>query len=112
MGRVFQGLWLTDGMMKKTSGYNYIGKRIRRIDAPSKVTGRTRFPTDIYFPDMLWAGVLRSRYTHAKIIRIDIEQAKNLAGVKAVLTHRDIPGQNSFGIIISNWPVLCADRVR
>lgn len=97
--------------MSNTSEYNYIGKRIRRIDGPEKVTGRTRFPTDIYFPGILSAGVLRSRYGHAEIVGIDIARAKALAGVKAVLTYQDVPGQNSFGIIIDNWPVLCRDRV-
>ena len=92
--------------------YRYLGKRVPRIDARDKVTGRTRYPTDLYFPDMLRARVLRSRYPHARVIRIDVEKARALPGVEAVLTWRDIPGHNGFGIITPNWPVLCRDRVR
>jgi len=92
--------------------FKYIGKRVPRIDARDKVTGRTKYSTDIYLEDMLWANVLRSEHAHAKILKIDVEKARGLAGVEAVLTHEDIPGHNGFGIIEPNWPVLCRDRVR
>lgn len=92
--------------------YHYVGKRIPRIDAVEKVTGKTKYATDHYFEGMLWAKVLRSRYAHAKIVKLDVERARKLPGVEAVLTHRDIPGHNGFGAINPNWPVLCEDRVR
>jgi CO/xanthine dehydrogenase Mo-binding subunit len=38
--------------------------------------------------------------------------ARELPGVEAVLTWKDVPGHNGFGIIGDNWPVLCEDRVR
>lgn len=89
-----------------------VGKRMDRVDARDKVTGTTRYLTDLYQEGMLWGKTLRSRYAHARIIRIDVEEARNLPGVEAVLTHSDIPGHNGFGIITPNWPVLCWDRVR
>jgi len=98
--------------MSKQDQYRYIGESIPRIDAWDKVTGKTKYPTDYYPEGMLWAKVLRSRYPHAKILSIDIDSALGLPGVAAVLTHRDIPGHNGFGIIGDNWPVLCSDRVR
>lgn len=98
--------------MKKTSGFKYVGKPVLRIDAREKVTGQTKYSTDLYFEDMLWAKVLRSSYPHAKIIKLDVEKARKLPGVEAVLTHEDVPGHNGFGIIEPNWPVLCSDRVR
>lgn len=98
--------------MNKTSGFKYVGKLVPRIDAWDKVTGKTKYPTDYYPEGLLRAGVLRSLYPHAKILGIDIESALVLPGVKAVLTHLNIPGHNGFGIIGDNWPVLCSDRVR
>ena len=92
--------------------YRYIGESTPRIDARDKVTGKTKYPTDYYPEGMLRAKVLRSLYPHAKILGIDIEPARGLPGVAAVLTHRDVPGHNGFGIIGDNWPVLCSDRVR
>ncbi len=94
------------------SGYRYVGKRVPRVDAREKVTGRTVYSTDRYPEGMLWAKVLRSRLPHAKIVKLDVSRAEKLPGVEAVLTHRDVPGHNGFGIIEPNWPVLCVDRVR
>lgn len=98
--------------MKKNGGYQYVGKPILRIDVREKVTGKTKYSTDLYFEGMLWAKVLRSKYPHAKITRLDVEKARSLPGVEAVLTHEDVPGHNGFGIVDPNWPVLCSDRVR
>ena len=98
--------------MGQNREYNYIGKRISRVDARDKVTGRTRYFTDIYLPDMLRGKALLSRYAHARIVRIDVERARNLPGVEAVLTARDVPGHNGSGYVNPNWPVLCEDRVR
>lgn len=35
-----------------------------------------------------------------------------MEGVQAVVTHKDVPGLNRFGIVIPDQPVLCEDRVR
>ncbi len=90
----------------------WVGARIARIDARDKVTGRLKFMSDLSFPDMLWGAVLRSRYPHALIRRIDASKAKTLDGVVAVLTHEDVPGLNGFGIVVPDQPVLCFDKVR
>ncbi|MCX6349384.1 MAG: hypothetical protein NTV79_07785, partial [Candidatus Aureabacteria bacterium] len=71
--------------------FRYIGKRTPRIDARDKVTGATKYSTDLYFKDMLWARVLRSPHPHAKILKIDVSRARELPGVEAVLTHEDVP---------------------
>ncbi len=92
--------------------YRYISKRVPRIDARDKVTGKTLYSTDLYPEDMLRARVLRSSFPHARIRRLDVSRARALPGVEVVLTHEDIPGHNGFGIVTPNWPVLCVDRVR
>jgi xanthine dehydrogenase D subunit len=90
----------------------WVGKRVNRIDGPEKVTGELKYMTDYQFDNMVWGKVLRSEYPHAKINSIDIEAAKNLPGVICVLTHKDIPGFNGFGIVVPDQPVLCSDVVR
>jgi CO/xanthine dehydrogenase Mo-binding subunit len=99
-------------MSAESKTYRYVGKRTPRIDARDKTTGATKYSTDLYLPGMLWGRVLWSRHPHAKILRIDVAQARALPGVEAVLTHEDVPGHNGFGIVDPNWPVLCWDRVR
>ena len=89
------------------------GKRWRiRPDGPDKVTGRLAYLTDLAAPDMLYGLVLRSPHPHARIRAIRTERAEALPGVHAVLTHRDVPGLNAFGISRQDQPVFCFDLVR
>ena len=86
-------------------------KRIRP-DGFEKVTGGLKYLTDITFPNMLYGKVLRSTHPHAKIVSINTSNAKQLAGVRAVLTHEDVPGLNRFGLIFPDQPVFCEDHIR
>lgn len=90
----------------------YLGKAIPRLDALEKATGKIKYMTDLYFPNMLYGKVLRSKYPHARILKIDTSKAESLEGVISVVTHKDVPGVNGFGIVIPDMPVLCADKVR
>ena len=47
--------------------FNVIGKPRRRVDARSKVTGRTVFADDLVLPRMLHMKLLRSHLPHARI---------------------------------------------
>lgn len=77
-----------------------------------KVTGQSRFTDDLRLPGMLYARVLRSSVPHAELLAIETEEACSIPGVVAVLTARDIPGQNGVGIIVRDEPVLIEDRIR
>jgi len=90
----------------------WVGKPIVRKDGQGKVTGETKFFSDMALPNMLYAKAARSRYPHALIKKISIEKAKAIPGVVTVLTHKDIPALNAFGILIPDQPVLCFDKVR
>ena len=90
----------------------WIGRSIPRKDGRGKVTGETKFFSDMTLPNMLHAEVARSKYPHAKIRKINVEKAKDLPGVVTVLTHKDVPGLNGFGILLPDQPVLCFDKVR
>ncbi|MCL2337782.1 MAG: xanthine dehydrogenase family protein molybdopterin-binding subunit [Firmicutes bacterium] len=71
--------------------YRYIGKSTPRKDALDIVTGRTKFIADLTVPNMLYGRILRSPHPHALIKSIDTAAAMRLPGVKAVLTHADVP---------------------
>ncbi|WP_420488404.1 xanthine dehydrogenase subunit D [Gottfriedia acidiceleris] len=83
-----------------------------RPDGLSKVSGEMKYLTDLTFPNMLYGKVLRSTEPHAEILSISIEEAEKLSGVRAIITYKDIPGLNGFGLIFPDQPVLCKDRVR
>jgi len=89
-----------------------VGRPLRKVDATTKVTGRTLFADDIRLPRMLYARLLRSTEPHARITRIDTSKAEALDGVKAVITGRDLP--EPFGIlpVSQDEHALCPDKVR
>ena len=90
--------------------YSKVNKPIRRVDAYEKVTGKAKFGADLFFPNMLYGKVLRSKYPHARIPKIDVKKALAYPGVKAVITADDIPN-NEFGVIIQNQQVLARQEV-
>jgi CO/xanthine dehydrogenase Mo-binding subunit len=94
------------------SSHNIVGTRQRRVDAWGKVTGRAKFADDYNLTHQLTGCVLRSRYPHARILRIDTSKAEQLPGVAAVLTAKDIPGSKVFGMVTQNQYILAEDRVR
>lgn len=91
---------------------NVVGQSVIKKDALEKVMGRAKFAADLKIPGMLHAKVLRSSVSHARINKIDVSKARKLPGVLAVLTHKDVPGKNAYGIIVKDQPVLVSDKVR
>lgn len=89
-----------------------IGNITPRADAATKVTGVEKYATDYYGDDLLWAGVKRAGIPHGLIREIRTEKAKNLPGVVAVLTGKDVPGTNRQGIVHKDQPVLADSKVR
>src|SRR3972149_3568664 len=83
-----------------------------RTDARSKVLGQAQYTDDLSLPRMLFVKVLRSPHPHARIRAIKTSAARKQPGVVAVLTAKDIPGENTIGPIIKDQPILCTDLVR
>ncbi len=80
-------------MAASTTNGNFkvIGTRPIRHDGEDKVTGRAKYGADYAFPGMLHGKVLRSPHAHANIKSIKIDKALKLPGVKAIVTHKDLP---------------------
>ena len=83
-----------------------IGQSIIKIDAIDKVTGKAKYSGDIEMPGMLYAKTLFAERPHAKIVAIDISQAKKMSGVIEVLTAKEVP-VNEYGLQKADQPVLC-----
>ncbi len=88
------------------------GKSVTRTDDLSKVTGKLMYGADYPQEGFLHGKILRSPHPHALIKAIHVEKAKELDGVAAVLTGKDVPGRNGFGAILPDQPVICTDKVR
>ena len=81
-----------------------VGKRVPKLDAVDKATGRVKYIQDLKVPGMLYGKILYSKYAHAKIVKIDTSRARELPGVIAVLTGEDIP-EIRMGVYKDNPPL-------
>ncbi|MFQ5498895.1 MAG: molybdopterin-dependent oxidoreductase [Candidatus Zixiibacteriota bacterium] len=100
---------LADGVKPQ----QWVGKSIPRRDAVPLVTATARFTDDIPDPPgCLYLATKRSERAHARITSIDTAAAEALEGVVRVITAADIPGENRYGKIIRDIPVLAGEVVR
>ena len=88
-----------------------VGRGVPNVEAFEKVMGRARYGTDIAFPGMLHAKVLRSPLPHARISNVDISRVRSLVGVKAVLVGTDTPGKK-YGELNRDETIMAIDKVR
>lgn len=89
-----------------------VGGRLPRVDALMKATGEAIFGTDVRLKGMLFGKLLTSPYSHARIAKVDASKAARAAGVKAVLSGRDVPNRRYGRGSICDMRVLPTDKVR
>ncbi len=73
-----------DVTLKSPKDFKLIGKPIKRLDTPEKITGRAQFGLDVYIPDMLTVLVARSPVFGGKVKRFDAAEARKVPGVQGV----------------------------
>ena len=66
-----------------------IGRPLRRKEDERLLTGRGHFSDDFTLPGQAYMAVVRSPYPHARILRIEKQQASALPGVIGILTGSD-----------------------
>ncbi len=89
-----------------------VGSRINASGAFDIVTGKARYCPDLKLPGMLVGKLLYSPHVSARIKKLDISAAKSMDGVFAVITHHNIPGENSYLYAVPDQPLLAVDVVR
>jgi len=97
---------------EKPEGFSVVGKALPKPDAFGKVTGSANYADDIVLPRMLFGKLLRSRFAHARVKRVDASRALGMPGVVAVMTGADLPVK--YGILPSSpdEDVLAIEKVR
>ena len=103
-----------------------IGQSVPREEDPYLVRGNGRYVDDVSAVNQTRAHVLRSQYSHAKIVAIDVKRARQSPGVLHILTGND-PAVLALGLqapkqprkrrdgspqFVSPQPLLARDRVR
>ncbi len=87
-----------------------IGSNVPRKESAEKVTGALKYNDDLFEPGMLHGWLVTSSHPHAYIKRLDLEEARNSKGVKAIITGKSDPVY--FGPMIEDRPILAIDKVR
>ena len=101
-----------------------IGKAVKRVEDKRFTTGHGKYTDDIVLPNQTHAAFVRSQYAHAKILHVDITEAKTMPGVVAIYTGADVAAVNGvpcgWQVNFKNGdamkepkhPLLVADKVR
>ncbi|MBV8989616.1 MAG: xanthine dehydrogenase family protein molybdopterin-binding subunit, partial [Solirubrobacterales bacterium] len=96
----------------------WVGKSIRRVEDPKFLRGKGGYIDDMRLPGMVHAALVRSPHAHARIVSVDVEAARRLPGVLAVVTGAEaveladpLP---DFGPAADKhvWRLLAVDKVR
>src|SRR5215470_5117922 len=92
-----------------------VGNRLVRLDGQGKVAGTERYGADEIPRDALTVRALRCPFHRARFRFGDLEGyvSKN-PGIAAVLTAKDVPGENRYGVIpkFADQPVLAESEAR
>lgn len=89
-----------------------VGIEIPKVDVLEKALGEAKYGADLPCYDPFYLKVVRSPKPHAKIVRIEMDEASKVSGMERIFTAKDIPGKNLVGTINKDQPILTSDRVR
>jgi putative selenate reductase molybdopterin-binding subunit len=86
-----QKSWRRETMSNKyTESFKSVGKNVRKVDGLGLATGGNLFVADLADDATLYGGILPSPHAHARITKIDISKAEELAGVFTVLYYGNV----------------------
>ncbi len=95
---------------------SWIGRSVKRREDLRLLSGRGRFTDDVDLPRMAHVALLPSPHAHARIVSIDVSQARALPGVLAVMTGRELADVIEPMPTLSSPPVVqhcvAVDKVR
>jgi xanthine dehydrogenase YagR molybdenum-binding subunit len=97
-----------------------VGRRDKRMDALEKVTGEAEYTADIQLPGMLHVALARASVASGNVLRLDLEPALSMPGVRGVLVMDDVQGIKLDGVQLfdrtihyASQPIaaVCADTL-
>jgi CO/xanthine dehydrogenase Mo-binding subunit len=110
---------VVDRPAQTEAGYRVVGTSPAHHDFIDKVKGAMLYAADWRLPGMLHGRVVRAQVPSARIVSVDVSQAKALPGVATVITAADVPSNRIVEMASGGlaelevaMPVLAGDRVR
>jgi isoquinoline 1-oxidoreductase beta subunit len=96
----------SDPVLKDPKDFKILGKNIKKLDIPPRVTGKAVYGLDVEVPGMVYAAILHSPKIFGKIISVDDTATLKIPGVQQVMKcerkmiHRIT---ECFAVIASSW---------
>src|ERR1700742_249010 len=88
-----------DVKLKDPKDWKLVGKGIKRLDTPDKVTGTTVYGIDVKLPGMLNAAIKDCPVTGGKLKSFDEAKIANMKGVKKVVKVDD----TAVAVVADTW---------
>ncbi len=96
--------------LKPAAEFQYIGKKMGRLDNPLIVQGKALYTGDIQLPDMLFASIIHPPAPGCKIVTIDNSQLQTQRALKNKV--RVLQIEQSIAIVSEHqWPTLAAKNL-
>ena len=90
-----------------------VGADVPRLGGIERVTGSQQFLADIPLPGMLYVKLVTLDAARARIIGIDLSEARRVPGVIAIITADDLPKPvPRFGPVYKDRPVLAVGETK
>src|SRR6185369_14321629 len=80
---------MAEEMVKPWGETKVVGKPLPRVDGYDRVSGTAVYPLDVMLPEMLYGAILRCPHGHAQVKAVDAAKAREMPGVRAILTDAD-----------------------
>lgn len=85
---------------------------MKNIDSYTHTRGESIYVDDLpILGGTLFAAIFDAPIAHGKITKLDVSKTRLLTGVKQVITHENIPGENQIGGIFPDEPALADGAV-
>jgi isoquinoline 1-oxidoreductase beta subunit len=92
--------------LKTPDQFRFVGKSMKRLDTPAKVTGRAKFGIDVRVPGMVYAAIARCPVFGGKVVSFDATKAKAIPGVKDA-----VKISNGVAVIADNtWAAMAGAK--
>ncbi|EKE02670.1 MAG: hypothetical protein ACD_20C00347G0007 [uncultured bacterium] len=89
-----------------------VGKNIPHDSAISHVSGTSEYISDIpRCSNEIYVDFFHSSIAHGNILSINLDKAREIPGIVALFTCKDIDGHNKFGPIIQDEVLLAENKV-
>ncbi len=95
--------------MPEPVGDGGVGQPLARYGALEQALGQRPYVADMQRAGLLHGALVLSAHARARVVCIDTSKARALAGVCAVVTAADVPGERWYGLLYDDWPGFVAE---